>query len=184
MNESLMVNDYVRYCDSLLALRKSGDWKSWHDTWEDYVSSRWGLSKTRAKLLCNFAKFRQLLEAELFGTLPETPEQVKAILALPQKQWVETWELVVSFCSLPLRPGNIEAALQHFHIYANKRPSPEALKAIRVRRAAKTLADMQSGEQLVQEIGAKALGKNWSKAVEVVIDADQTRLTNERAKIA
>jgi hypothetical protein len=159
-----------------LALRKSGDWKDWHDSWDDYVASRWGLSKTRAKLLCNFAKFRRMCEAELMGTLPETPEQVKAVLALPQKQWLETWELVLSYCSLPIRPANVEAALMHFHVYPHRRLSPEALKAIRVRRAAKTLADMQNGEQLVAEIGAKALGKNWAKAVEVVIDADQARL--------
>jgi hypothetical protein len=177
-----MVTEYVRYCDSLLALRKSGDWKSWHDSWEEYVSSRWGLSKTRAKLLCNFAKFRQLLEAELFGTLPETPEQVKAVLALPQKQWVETWELVLAFCSLPIRPSNVEAALQHFHIYANKRVPPDVLKAQRVRRAAKTLAGMENGEQLVAEIGGNGLGKNWEKAVEVVIDAHQAKL-NERKSV-
>lgn len=175
MNEDLMVTEYVRYCDSLLALRKSGDWKSWHDTWEEYVSSRWGLSKTRAKLICDFAKFREMAEAELFGTLPETPEQVRAVLALPQKQWLETWELVLSYCSLPIRPTNVEAALQNFHIYANKRVPPDVLKAMRVRRAAKTLAGMESGEQLVQEIGARALGKNWNKAVEVVIDADNER---------
>lgn len=181
MNEDLMVTEYVRYCESLLALRKSGDWKSWHETWEEYVSSRWGLSKTRAKLLCGFAKFREMCEAELFGTLPETPEQVKAILALPQKQWLETWELVLAYVSFPIRPSNVEAAMQHFHIYANKRVPPDVLKAQRVRRAAKTLAGMESGEKLVEEIGARGLGKNWGKAVEVVIEADQARM-DERAK--
>lgn len=180
MNEDLMVTEYVNYCRSLLALRKSGDWKAWHETWEDYVASRWGLSKTRAKLLCAFARFRELAESELFITLPETPEQVRHVLALPQKQWLETWELVLSFCSLPIRPANVEAAMQHFHIYANKRVPPDVLKAQRVRRAAKTLADVGDGEQLVNEIGARALGKNWNKAVEVVIDADQARLNAPR----
>lgn len=180
MNEQLMTESYATYCQNLLALRKSGDWKAWHSTWDDYVSSRWGISKTRAKLLCGFAKFRELAEEALFGTLPETPEQVRAVLALPQKQWLETWELVLSVVTLPIRPANVESAMQHFHIYANKRVPPDVLKAMRVRRAAKTLAGMESGEQLVSEIGARALGKNWNKAVEVVIDADQARLNVAR----
>ncbi len=182
MNEELMTSSYVTYCQNLLALRKSGDWRSWHETWDDYVKIRWGLSKSRAKLVCDFAKFLGMCEAELFGTLPETPEQVKALLALPQKQWLETWELVLSVCKLPVTPQNVESAMQHFHIFAHKRMSPDALKAIRVRRAAKTMAEMNDGTKLVAEIGGKALGKNWNKAVEVVIDADQARL-DERARV-
>lgn len=180
MNEELMVSEYVRYCDSLLALRKSGDWKDWHDTWEEYAQSRWGLSKTRSKMLCDFAKFRALCVEHGSAFLPNTPEQVKAVLALPQKQWLETWELVLAYVSFPIRPANVEAAMQHFHIYANKRIPPDVLKAQRVRRAAKTLAGMESGEKLVEEIGARGLGKNWGKAVEVVIDADQARLNAPR----
>lgn len=183
MNEDLMVSSYVSYCQNLLALRKSSDWKAWHETWDGYVKERWGLSKTRANLVCAFAKFRAMCEAELFGTLPETPEQVKALLALPQKQWLETWELVLSVSTLPVRPHNVESAMQHFHIFANKRLSPEVTKAIRVRRAAKTMAEMKNGAELVHEIGGKALGKNWTKAVEVVIDADQERLNEQRGPL-
>lgn len=180
MNEELMIGEYVRYCESLLALRKSRDWSEWYETWDDYVSKRWGMSKSRAKLLCDFAKFRAMCVEQQYTTLPDTPEQVKALLALPQKQWLETWELVLSVAPPPVLPQNVESAMEHFGIFAHKKLSPEALKAIRVRRAAKTMAEMSDGASLVAEIGGKALGKNWSKAVEVVIDADQARL-NERA---
>jgi hypothetical protein len=176
MNEGLMVSGYVGYCENLLALRKSGDWRAWFETWDEYVQKRWGLSKSRAKLVCDFAKFRRECEAEMLSDLPETPEQVKALLSLPQKQWLETWELVLNYCKPPITPANIEGAMQHFHIYARKSLSPEAVKAIRVRRAAKVMAEMHDGEQLVNEIGGRALGKNWTKAVEVVIDADQARM--------
>src|SRR5690606_23429296 len=116
----LMVSEYVRYCDSLLALRKSGDWKDWYETWEAYCKERWGLSKTRAKLMCDFAKFRQMCEAEMMSTLPDTPEQVKDLLALPQKQWLDTWELVLNDNKPPIRPQNVESTMQRFHIYAHK----------------------------------------------------------------
>lgn len=178
MNEQLLENAYAAYCQELFALRKSGDWKAWHDDWADYVKKRWGLSKSRAKLLCDFAQFRGMCEAELFGTLPETPEQVKALLALPKKRWLETWEMILSICKLPILPQNVESAMEHFGIYANKKLPPDALKAIRVRRASKTLADVGSGEQLVQDIGPRALGKHFDKAVEVVIDAHQARLNS------
>lgn len=174
-----MVSAYVGFCESLLGLRKSGDWKDWHETWEDYVRVRWGLSKSRAKLVCDFAKFRQMCEAEMMSTLPDTPEQVKDLLALPQKQWLDTWELVLNDNKPPIRPQNVESTMQRFHIYAHKSLSPEAKKAIRVRRAAKTMAEMNDGEKLVAEIGGKALGKNWQKAVEVVIDADQARMNEQ-----
>jgi len=180
MNEDLMVSAYVGYCENLLALRKSGDWKAWHETWDEYVRVRLGLSKSRAKLVCDFAKFRAMLDSELFATRPETPEQVKGILALPQKQWIDTWELVLNVCKPPVTAQNVESAMVHFHIYAHKSLSPEALKAIRVRRAAKTMAEMKDGTELVGEIGGRALGKNWNKAVEVVIDADQARLNEQR----
>lgn len=179
MNEQLLGSAYVSYCESLLALKRSGDWKAWFESWDEYVKARWGLSKSRAKLLCAFIKLRTLLEAELFGTLPETPEQVKSILALPQKQWLETWELVINDNKLPISPQNVDSTLERFHIYPHKKLSPEAVKAIRVRRAAKTLASMNNGTELVAEIGGRALGKNWNKAVEVIIEADQARLDEQ-----
>lgn len=175
MNEELMVLSYLTYCQNLLALRKSGDWKAWHDTWDDYVKVRWGLSKSRAKLLCAFVKFREMCQDEGYGVLPETPEQAKELMALPQKQWLETWELVLNYCKPPITPQNIEGVMQHAGLYAHKKLAPEAKKAIRVRRAAKTMSEMQNGTELVHEIGGKALGKNWNKAVEVVIDADNAR---------
>jgi hypothetical protein len=175
-----MVSAYVSYCESLFALRKSGDWKAWHQTWDGYVSARWGLSKSRAKLICAFVKFRAMCEAELFGTLPETPEQVKPLLALAQHQWLDTWSLVLGDNKFPITASNVESTMARFHIYARKTLSPEAKKAIRVRRAAKTMAEMNDGTELVGEIGGKALGKNWDKAVTVVIDADQARLNERR----
>jgi hypothetical protein len=176
MNEQLLESAYVAYCQTLSAIRKSGDWKAWHKDWPEYCKKRWGLSKSRAKTLCDFAKFRGMCEAELFGTLPETPEQVKPIMALPQKKWLETWEMVLGLCKFPITPQNVESAMEHLGIYANKKLSQEALKAIRLRRAAKTMAEFEDGGKLVHEIGGKALGKNWNKAVEVVIEADQARM--------
>lgn len=176
MNEDLWVSSYVAFCESLWGLRKSGDWKAWHETWEEYVQQRWGLSKSRAKLLCDFAKFRALCEAELFGTLPDTPEQVKALLALPQRAWLETWELVCNYCKAPITPQNVESCMQHFKIFARKSVPPDVLKGIQVRRAAKTLAGMKDGEKLVHEIGTRGLGAKWDEAVRVVIDADQERM--------
>lgn len=179
MNEQLLEGACATYCQALLAIRKSGDWKAWHDDWFEYCKQRWGLSKTRAKALCDFAKFRDMCDAELIGTMPESPEQVKPLLTLPQKRWIETWTLVLSVCKFPITPHNVESAMEHFGIFANKKLSPEARKAIRVRRAAKTMAEMSNGTELVHEIGGRALGKNWTKAVEVVIDADNER-RNER----
>jgi hypothetical protein len=179
MNEQILESAYASYCESLLALKRSGDWKPRHKTWEDYAKARLGLSKSRAKLLCGFAKFRALLEAELFGTLPESPEQVKALLALPQRQWVEAWELVITDNGAPISPQNVDSTLQRFHLYAHKKLAPDVVKAIRVRRAAKVMAEMQNGTELVGEIGGRALGVNWTKAVEVIIDADQARLDEQ-----
>jgi hypothetical protein len=177
MNEQMLVAGYVTYCETLLAIRHSGDWKDWCSTWNEYVVQRWSISKSRAKTLCDFAKFRRMALDEMFHTLPETPENVKPILALPQKQWLDVWQLVIDCAdSKPINAQHCESTMLRFHIYANKNLSPEAAKAIKVRRAAKTMAEMNNGTELVNEIGGRALGKNWTKAVEVVIDADQARL--------
>lgn len=181
VNDQLLSSYWVSLCETLLAIRKSREWRDWHETWDEYVTLRWSMSKSRAKLLCDFASLREMCHVELFGTLPETPDAVKPLLALPRKQWLEVWELVVNYCKHPITASAVEATMQHFHIYANKKLSPEALKAIRVRRAAKVMAEMHDGEKLVSEIGGRALGKNWGKAVEVVISADQARL-NEQAR--
>jgi hypothetical protein len=176
MNEHLLATAYLRYCEHLVALKKSGDWKAQHESWDVYVQRRWGMSKSRAKLLCGFVKFRALLEAELVDVMPETPEQVKEILALPQHQWVETWLLVLNYCKPPITPGNVVSCLQHFKVYARKALSPTVRKAIRVRRAARTMSEMENGSDLVSEIGSKALGANWDDAVRVTIEADQARM--------
>jgi hypothetical protein len=183
VNEQILASSYVSYCESLLALKRSGDWKAWFESWDEYVKARWGLSKSRAKQICAFIKMRQLFHEETFGFgwLPETPEQVKSILALPQKQWLETWELVLNDNALPISPQNVDSTLERFHIYPHKKLSPEALKAIRVRRAAKTMAEMNNGAELVAEIGGRALGTNWQRAVAVVIEADEARM-NEAVK--
>lgn len=179
MNEQLLASYYVSMAETLLAIRKSRDWDASCADFYDYAAKRWSLSKSRAKLLCDFAVFREMCHVELYSTLPETPEAVKSLLALPKKQWLEVWELVVNYCKPPITSAAVDATMQHFRIFANKKLSPEALKAIRVRRAAKVMAEMKDGEQLVSEIGGRALGKNWGKAVEVVISADQARLNEQ-----
>jgi hypothetical protein len=183
MNEHFLEERYVAYCEELAALRKSGDWKAWHDDWDHYCKVRWGLSKSRAKLICAFAKFRDLAKNQLFHTLPETPEQVKAILALPQKDWLETWELVCNYCELPITPQNVEACLEHFKIFGKKKIPPDILKGIRLRRAAKTVAQFEDGEKLASELGPRGLGKNWDQAVRVVIDADNEKRNIQAARV-
>jgi hypothetical protein len=180
MNERALADSYAIVCDTLRAIRKSGEWKDWCESWEEYVAKRWSITKSRAKLLCDFAKFREMALREMFGTLPETPEQVKPILALPHRLWLEVWQLCIDYADGVITAKHCEGVMMHFGINARRRLSPEALKAIRVRRAAKTMADMRNGEQLVSEIGAQSLGSNWERAVEVVIDADQARMNERR----
>ena len=42
------------------------------------------------------------------------------------------------------------------------------------------LAEQGDGEKLVEHIGSEGLGKDWNKAVEVTIDADQARMNAEK----
>jgi hypothetical protein len=95
-------------------------------------------------------------------------------------KWAEAWQFVLDDNGRPpITPQNVESTLSRFGLSGHKVLSPEAKKAIRLRRAAKVIADCEDGTQLVADIGGRGLGKNWEKAVEVVIDADTARM-NER----
>lgn len=180
MTELLLTGSLIAYCENLIAIRRDGNWKRQHKTFESYALDRWGLSKARSSLLCNFVRLRGLLKDELFGLLPETPEQVRTLVKLPRIKWAEAWQFVLDDNGKPpITPQNVESTLSRFGLGRHKILSPEAKKAIRVRRAAKVIAECEDGAKLVGEIGARALGKSWEKAVEVVIDADTARM-NER----
>jgi hypothetical protein len=177
MNEQLLTGSLIAYCETVLAIKREGSWKRQFKTFEQYALARWGLSKPRASLLCNFVRLRGLLKDELFGLLPETPEQVKALVRLPRVKWAEAWQFVLDDNGRPpITPQNVESTLSRFGLSGHKVLSPEAKKAIRLRRAAKVIADCEDGTQLVQEIGARGLGKNWDSAVRVTIEADQARM--------
>ena len=175
MNEQLLETSYVNYCETLLAIRKSREWSVWALTWEEYVTKRLSMSKTRAKLLCDVAKFRAMCRAELFTILPETPENVRPILSLPQKAWIEIWELVVSCATGPINAKHCEAVMQRFNVYSRKKIPPDVLAGMRLRRAAKTMAGFEDGEKVAGQVGKNGFGKIWDDAVRVTIDADQAK---------
>lgn len=180
MNEQLLASHYERMCETLWAIKKSGDWKATCSSFDIYVSRRWSLSKTRAKLLCNFAEFVADCRKE-YLRIPDAPENVKPILALAKKHWLDAWRLCVHYADGPINADHCEATLDHFGMYARKKLPPHVLNGQRVRRAAKTMAEFEDGEKLVTQIGADGLGRKWDDAVRVVIDADQARM-NARGK--
>lgn len=177
MNEPLFSAAYHSLCENLLAIRRSGDWKSEASDFDSYVKARYSLSKTRAKLFCNFAIFTKLCR-EAGMDLPETPDNVEPVLKLAQKRWLEVWELILAYAPdmRALNAQHCKSVMDHFGVLTNKRIPPHVLKGMRVRRASKVLAELGDGEQLVSEIGAKGLGKHWDESVRVVIDADQARM--------
>jgi hypothetical protein len=182
VNEGFLIGAYVTYCTTLLAIRHSGEWREWADTWDEYVRDRWSLSKSRAKLLCSFAAFRLLCEKKEVRRLPDTPEQCKPLLALPKKQWLETWELVVDTADGPINAQHVESTMRRFRIFARKGIPPDVQAGIRVRRAAKTMAEFGDGERLVETVGERGLGNDWKDAVRVTIDADQARMNGKGDK--
>lgn len=179
MNDDLLTEGYHQYCDTLLAIRRSGEWKDHAPSFDDYAQKRWSLSKTRAKLLCNFAKFVAMCREHRIE-LPETPENVKPILGLAQKYWLDVWRLVLdSNGSAMVNAANVQAVMDRFGILAQRKLPQHVLNGQRVRRAAKTMAEFGDGEQLVEQVGKRALGKHWQDGVRVTIEADQARMDND-----
>lgn len=178
MNEQLLANYHQQLAETLLAIKKSGDWKP-YATWEYYVQKRWSLSKSRAELLCKFAKFCGLCRAQNYR-MPDSPENVKPILALAQKRWIDAWALCVQYADGPINAGHCEATLAQFGFITRKKLPPHVLNGQRVRKAAKLLAGVEDGERLVEEGGARVLGKEWDTGIRHAIDIDQAKWNRER----
>ena len=179
MNEALFIQANHDLADNLLAIRKAGDWRHYKYDWPAYIQWRFNLSKTRAKLLCDFAQFVKMCR-DNGVPLPETPENVQPILLLPRGQWIDAWSRCCEFAEGHMTAQFCRATLDHFGYGGRKTVPPHVLKARRTRKAMETLAELGDGEKLVDEIGTKALGKNWDKGVRTVIDADQRRMEKDR----
>ena len=178
LNEDLLRCSYHQMCDHMLVIQKLGDWKHKFSSFGEYAEYRWSLSKTRAKLFTDFAKFCRKVEAEGWK-LPDTPDNIQPVLNLPQKRWVEAWELCLAHANGTINKKHCLATLDHYGLIARRKIPPHILKARQVRKAAETMAGFEDGEKLVDDIGPKALGKNWDKAVAVTIDADQARMDRD-----
>ena len=180
MNEPLFAAAYQQLADALLAIHRSREWSLEYDSFDAYVAGRWNLPKTRARLLVNFAKFCGLCREEGIP-IPETPETVAPIFRLAQKRWLQVWQMVRQYAEAPYTSDDCQGIMNHFGIYPNDRPPEHVVKGRKIRRAAKTIAEMKDGTELVREIGGDALGDDWDDAVRVAVDADCER-RSERAR--
>lgn len=174
MSESLFALAIRQQCEHLLAIRKSGDWRRDATSFDTYCKKRWSLSKTRAKLLCDFAVFCRMAQ-DSYMRVPDSPDNIRPLLALPQRRWLDVWTMVLDYAREPVSASSLSAILDHLGIVSRNRMPSWILNGKRVRKAAETLADLGDGEKLVDEIGPQGLGQKWDKAVKVVIEADQRK---------
>lgn len=181
MNEQLLAAAWQQVCDNLLVLRKSKVWRSTHSCFNDYVIEVWCLSKTRAKLYCDFSTFSAMCRAE-YLKVPTSPDVVKPILELPMKRWIETWIICIDKAGCNPDNKSIRATMDFFGIGVRRRVPKSVLKTRKVRAAAKTLAEMGDGEKLVEEIGPAGLGHDWDMGLRVAIDADQAKMNKRGDK--
>jgi len=173
MSEQLLGTAYQQLCEHLLAIRKSGEWRTEAVSFDTYVKLRWSISKTRAKLLCDFAAFCQMARKD-YLRVPDSPDNIKPILALPHKHWVATWKLCCDYADgKPINASHCQATMDHFGVVARKRIPDYILNRKQVRKAAATMAAFKDGEKLADQVGVEGLGKHWKEAVRVTIEADQ-----------
>lgn len=173
MSEPFVQAGWEQVASNLLAIRQSRSWQSEAVSWEHYCKQRWSLSKTRAKLLCNFAKLCAECRKEYLH-VPDSPDNVAPILALSHKRWLEAYRVCLDYAKgKPLNAEHCRSIMEHFGIVAHKRVPDFVLKKKRVQKAASTMASFGDGEKLVDEIGAESLGKKWKDGVRVMIEADQ-----------
>jgi len=181
MNEQFFASANLQMCEHLAAIRKSGDWHHYAASFDVYVQLRWSLSKTRAKLLCDFAKFCKMVGQEKLK-IPGSPENVRPILMLPQKRWLEIWAICINYADGPINAKHCTATMEQFGFIARKKIPEKILNSRRVRHAAKTMAQFKDGEALVEQVGVKGLGGDWDMAVRVTIDADQAKTGKQKAR--
>lgn len=108
--------------------------------------------------------------------LPDSPENIAPLLGLPQKRWMDVWQMYRQFATGPTTASSCQAFLDHFGQGRRKKIPLHILHGKQVRKAAETLASLGDGEALVEEIGPRGLGSKWDEAVRTVIDADQARM--------
>jgi len=181
VNEQLLTAAWCQVCDNMLSLRKSSRWRTSHASFNDYASDVWNLSKTRAKLFCDFSTFSTMCRQDNLQQ-PAAPDVVSNILSLlPQKEWLFTWQLCIDKslndgCRSRLNAKHIRGVMDFYGMGVRRRIPDSVLKARKVRKAAKTMAEIGDGEALVNEIGVQALGHDWDMGVRVTIDADQAKM--------
>ena len=175
MDEELLESLWLQLADQIRVIRDSRQWIGEGGTWDVYCRNRWSISKSRANLLYKFSKFAAMVrETDL--PAPSSPDNVAPILQLTQKRWVDCYRYCVNF-NRPesLNAERCKAAIEHAGVSIRRRVPPHVLKSSRVKKCAETLAALEDGEKLVEEIGANGFGDAWDKAVKIVIDADQKR---------
>jgi hypothetical protein len=96
---------------------------------------------------------------------------------------MNAWLLCVDYSDgKPINASHCQATMDHFGIIANRRIPEHVLRKNRVQKAAGALAAFGDGEKLADEIGVNGFGKDWSKAVDVVMDAEQERMNLNAGK--
>lgn len=174
MTDQLMTGAWQQLADNLLSIRRSGGWRRpGVRSFEDYAARRWSLSKSRAALLCDFATFCGMCRRHMLP-LPDSPDNIKPILELRKRDWADVWAMCVQHHAVNAK--DYQALLAHLGIISRRKIPPSVLKTKKVRKAVETMAGLQDGEALVDEIGPDGLGPKWDDAVKVVIDADQERM--------
>lgn len=193
MDEQLLRDAIHDYCATLLAIARSFKKRT---EFFDHATKSYSLSKTRAGLYLNFAEFHTMCrDANMLN--PSHPDSVAPILALPKKQWLEVWKMVLDCGQLPTtgrycgqlpNAYGVKAVLDRFNI-SPKRIPKHILERKKVQRAAQTLAEVKDGEALADRVGFHGFGRHWGDAVNVVIEADQRRMdladeaSKKRAKL-
>ena len=114
MSEQLLGTAYQQLCEHLLAIRKSGEWRTEAVNFDTYVKLRWSISKTRAKLLCDFAAFCQMARKD-YLRVPDAPENIKPILDLTHGKWMGVWRLCIDYADgKPINAQSCQAIMDHF----------------------------------------------------------------------
>ena len=173
MSETLLGAGWEQVSTNLLSIRQSRAWQKEAVSWDIYCKQRWSLSKTRAKLLCNFGKLCVDCR-KAYLPVPDSPDNVAPILALTHKRWLETYRICVDYANgAPINAAHCQATMEHFSIIARKRVPDFVLNQKRLQKSVSTIASFGDGEKLVDEIGTNGLGKKWKDGVRVMIEADQ-----------
>lgn len=181
MSDQLLAAAWEQVCTNLWAIRQSRAWMLESASWEAYCRKRWSLTKTQAKLYVNFAKFCTMCR-EAYLPVPESPDNVKPILALTHKRWLSTWKICLDYSDGPVNASHCDATMQQFSIISRKRIPAKVLESKRVQKAAEIMASFGDGERLVDQVGVNGLGTKWKDGVRVTIEADEAAMSERGSK--